>query len=533
MVSQEGREIVEGIISDLERVHQAYFAYNSKLGLYYYQDGIYHEDSEDDWIRSFIRSIRRGIDVVLIDEIVQRIKELNYKPMSKFNENINLISLLNQNYNLETNKAEEFTPAIINTSRFQINIDPSAKCPEIDKFFNSSIDKEDIPVVEELFGFLLSKRYEHKYLFLFHGGIDSGKSTLLEEIEAFLGGNVSHVEPHLIVIDRFAAANLYGKLANISGDISGKLIHDTSILKRLIGNDGIQANPKFEKQFTFRNHAKLIFAANMLPTLPDAEMEIFSQKVKVIRFPFSWSKDKQDKSLLAKMTTPEELSGLFNKALEGRKRLIKQGDFSNPKTKEQMMEQFLIGGDPVIRFRHDIIETSVTDITSKDDIRKSFKEYCDYKRITYPKSDNTFWKTLKQSLPKEHIDFNRRVGSGQYQKYAIGGIRLKSIQEFTEEQQEQQEPEVTLKITPEHLPHVTEVENIPMYHQDPDKLISEPEQENPYREVEPEYYLPDTPSPMEEPDPELQTPEEVARINALLEEHERIRKAEEEQVDKM
>ena len=504
MTSEALQEYIDGVIFDLSEIRHIYFAYNPKIGLYHYQDGIYQEDFEEGWLRHFLRNIQNSMDTKTMDEIIERIKQSNFKPLSEFDkiENNHLIPLLNLNYNLKTNSVEQFDPSIISTSKFLINYNPDATCPTIDKFLESTVHKDDIPIVEELFGFLLSKRYEYKYLFIFYGGIDAGKGTLLELIEKFLGGNVCFVQPHKIITDEFAAADLYQKRANISGDISAKYISDTSMFKMLIGNDGIQANKKYGARFTFRNYAKLIFGANSLPTLPDNEMEIFMQKVKIIRFPYARKKSEQDVTILERMTTDEELSGLFNKAVKGIRRLRQNKDFSNALTKEEMLERYLSSGDPVTKFTHDMIDISITDVAAKDDILSSFKSYCEHKKISYPKPTNTFWRTLKASLPKDLIDYNRRIGSQGSQKYAIGGIRLRDLSELSE-----QIPD-TIKLKYE----------VPQF--DESKLTSNsiPQKStiNELEPIEPQYIEPNISHPFPEPNPEHQTKDEVERINALI-----------------
>jgi putative DNA primase/helicase len=471
-----------------ENNHNLHFVFNSKIGLYRYDNGIYINDYKEDWIKKFISDIRTNIKVPTLNEIVEEIKIDSYKDFEEFDAKHNIVSLINCNYNLETDKIEEFDPNIISTSRIPIKYDPTVDCPVVKSYLKSVVDPLDIPVVEELFGFLLSKRYEHKYMFVLHGGKDSGKSTLLQLIETFLDNKVSHIPPHILAKDKFAAAELFGKRANISGDISAKMLEDTNLIKMLIGSDGLHADKKFGEIFTFTNFAKLIFACNKLPAIPDNDLDIFVEKMKIISIPHTIPKEEQDHTLLGRMTTPEELSGLFNLALEGRKRLKINNDFSNPLAKKQMMDKYFATVDPVVKFVREVVEISVTDVTIKDDILESFKNYCKMTKIKYPEATLTFWKTFKSSLPKDIIDYNRRVGKAGNQKYAVGGIRLRNLSEIE-----------TLENTT-----IEEPKEIKLPIIDESKISTEPTKEIDYGY--------DEPMPQPDPEPPL-TAAEIAQLN--------------------
>lgn len=456
--------------------------------MYYYKDGIYIEDQEEAWLKHFIRNCHQEMDIKTLDEVIERVKIDSYVDFSEINKDKDIIALKNCNFNLITNEAESFTPDIINTARISVNYDKTATCPIFNKYLKECTSIKNIPIIEELIGYILQKDYEHKYMFIVQGGADSGKSTLIGVIKRMLGNNVSNIPPQTLVNNEFAIAELYGKLANTSGDISSSLIKDTSILKQLIGSDDMLGNKKYGSMFSFKNYAKIIFACNTLPSVPDSELDLFLMKTILIKFPHTIPKKKQDHKLLHKMTTELELSGILNLALEGRRRLKDQNDFSNKLNKDEMLEEFNSGSDPVVRFIRDVVEIDVTKVAIKDDILKAFEEYCIFKKLSYPSAKNTFWKTLKTALPKDGIDYNRRVGSRDKQQYAIGGISLRNLSEIETE-------ENNVKSTT--IPDIETLE-LPKY-----------EFPAPFDETEITYN--DTATPI--PEPEILTPEEIAMLN--------------------
>jgi putative DNA primase/helicase len=84
--------------------------------------------------------------------------------------------------------------------------------------------------------------------------------------------NISAESLHRILDNRFAVAELYGKLANIDADMSTEALRNTGILKKLTGSDPIPAEQKFKPPFRFVNYAKLLFSANDMPHTPDETM---------------------------------------------------------------------------------------------------------------------------------------------------------------------------------------------------------------------------------------------------------------------
>jgi Predicted ATPase len=64
------------------------------------------------------------------------------------------------------------------------------------------------------------------------------------------------------------------------------------------------------------------------------------ERLILISFPNSFTGAKMDRNLLEKMTTEEELSGLFNLAVKGLKRLQKQKKFSNEGTIIERREKY-------------------------------------------------------------------------------------------------------------------------------------------------------------------------------------------------
>lgn len=92
--------------------------------------------------------------------------------------------------------------------------DENAKAPRIQKFLREVARPEDVALIEELIGWLLWPDYNIHAAVMLLGPGRNGKGTLLRLITAFLGPkSIANVTLHDLVADRFAKADLYGRLS--------------------------------------------------------------------------------------------------------------------------------------------------------------------------------------------------------------------------------------------------------------------------------------------------------------------------------
>lgn len=147
----------------------------------------------------------------------------------------------------------------------------------------------------------------------------TGRSTFLIALFNLLGGhrNVSTLTLQRIENDRFAAARLVGKLANICADLPSTHLESSSVFKSITGGDPIVAEYKFKDSFDFVTFAHLIFSPNQPPRSQDATKAFF-QRWYVLPFVNVFrdtAKEIRRSELDARLAAPSELSGVLNKAL--------------------------------------------------------------------------------------------------------------------------------------------------------------------------------------------------------------------------
>ncbi|MCL5253372.1 MAG: phage/plasmid primase, P4 family [Candidatus Thermoplasmatota archaeon] len=213
-----------------------------------------------------------------------------------------------------------------------VTYNPEAKCPNFDAFLDNILNyPEDREIAWEMIGYCLYRRYTIKNIFFLYGDPDTGKTTFLNVIEKLLGtDNVSFISWKQICEDRFESYKLLNKFANLAGEIGEMNIADFSMIKDISGNGGMSLRV-MHSQVELKTHlyAKLIQAGNSLPKYNGKRDDGFHERLIIIRFDHAFTAGRDmDPYVLTKLTTPEELSGILNKALDALGRLLKRGYFN-------------------------------------------------------------------------------------------------------------------------------------------------------------------------------------------------------------
>ena len=259
-----------------------------------------------------------------VAEILADVKSLSYDTKSAEEPPLNFIPFFNGAYDLDSGKLLPFTPEMFFTSKLTVNFNPQAKSPLIDRVFSQIVEK---PLqLYELISYCFYRDYPYQKFFFLYGAGGNGKSVFSNIVGAVLGhGNIRSITPEQFQNNRFAAADLSGKFANLAGEIKYEVLKNTDILKRLVGGDLIRAERKYGDPFYFTNYAKLIFNTNELPRTTD-KTRAFYRRLYMIEFPHKFEGENEDKMLMLKITK-EELEGLAFQCIGYLQNLREKGFF--------------------------------------------------------------------------------------------------------------------------------------------------------------------------------------------------------------
>ena len=412
---------------------------SSKTIIYVYDNGVYKPTGESVIKEEANMLLADKTKNFYINEVVGYIERSSYISPDEINQSPYIINIRNGLYDLNKRKLLPHNSEIFSITQLPVFYNPEADCPEVKKFVSQIVNERDVPVVQELFGYLLWKDYFIQKAFMLIGEGSNGKSTLIRLMKAFLGSeNVSNIALQDLDKNPFAKAPLYGKMANLYPDISDVALHQTGTFKALTGGDAISAEFKFKDRFSFTNFAKLIFSCNKLPETRDFTTAFFRRWV-FINFPNKFEGGNEDKNIFKRLSTEQELSGLLNWALEGLERLLKQQDFSNKMSTEEVEMQYKKMSSSIAGFVEDMCQQDSEAEISKAEIYLAYCQYCRDNQLPAD-SDNVFHKKLPIYAPYIK-QIQPRIDGGRSRFWK--GIKLinrepkderKNIADFVEEE---------------------------------------------------------------------------------------------------
>jgi P4 family phage/plasmid primase-like protien len=299
--------------------------------------------------------------------------------------------------NVLTKELKPFDSTKIFFNKLPIVYDPTKDCPSIEKHLKEVLKSEDdVQVIYEIIGFLLYKDYFLEKMFMFVGDGRNGKGKTIDLIRRFLGvENCSSVPLSVLTDDTFRISELFGKMANLAGDLSNTSLKDTGMLKQTTGRDLIGAKRKFLNDIKFVNHAKHIFACNDLPKVYDMSKGFWSRWL-VLEFPYEFISESEYNQLeeskrtmkrildpyhIDKISSEDELSGLLNKALGGLERIRKNKGFSYSKGTEEIKKFWIRKSDSFVAFCFDNVEEDLEQEITKSELRKAYHKYCSENKL--------------------------------------------------------------------------------------------------------------------------------------------------------
>lgn len=321
---------------------------------------------------------------------------------------------------IETGEERLATPEYFLTNSLPYKPSDNTDTPNIDRLFGEWVGAEYIPTLFEIMAYCCYRDYPIHRLFCLNGSGLNGKGTFLRLIEKVIGKeNTCSVELDELLTNRFSRANLYKKTSCFMGETNFNQLKNTSILKKLTGQDLINFEFKGKNPFDEYNYAKIIISTNSLPITQD-KTDGFYRRWLIIDFPNRFS-EKSD--VLA--TIPEqEYKNLSRKLIYYLKELIKKRAFTSEGTIEERRQRFEEKSNPISKF----LELYCESVPDKHIFKYEFKE----KLILFLKdngyrtlSDIEINSLLRAEGYSEEKKYHTKVDGSQSQIWAWIGISWK------------------------------------------------------------------------------------------------------------
>jgi len=410
--------------------------------IWIYEDGIYVPQGKSRILQVLRRILREHLTPDRSNKVLIKVRADTFIDQKDF-FNVNYLTEIpvqNGILDLNTREIKKFTPFKIFFNKLPMEYNPEARCNNVDSHFASILKGPDeVKVMYELFGYCLWKDNFLEKAVMFYAGGRNGKTKTLELLKTFIGPlNTVSVPLQNLSDNSFEVAELFGKMVNMAGDISTEEIKHSGIIKMLTGRDTLTAKRKFLTGLTFTNFSKLIFACNELPRVYDNSRGFWSRWI-IFEFPYIFIKKEEldelpieerankkimDPDIVKKLTTPEELSGLLNIALDGLDRIKKNKGFSYSKGVDEVMNFWIRNSDSFLAFCLDFVEGDYTGKISKLNLRKRYADYCRKYQVKTV-SDKAIKRTLQDNYG---IDEEYTSVFGNHQEWSWVGIKWKLTQ---------------------------------------------------------------------------------------------------------
>lgn len=348
-----------------------FLRYDENLGIW--------KDGAEEYLKSYLTNTKliNESKIRTISETIASIRNLMFTEKAFGNGAVDKLVLANGVYNLKDDSfTNAFDKEIHARVRHPIVYDPAATCPMFKGFVSHIAGEENLDFVFEWFGYNLYRDYSpiQKMLFLWGKG-GTGKSTLSNLLAQFVGvENTSAVTLKHLMTERFAPANLHGKVANFDTDAKPQYLADGAVLKMLTGEDQMYADRKNREPITFYNYAKLTFAMNELPPMRDfsggLKRRMMILKIDKVLGP-------EIKKLFPLDVIQKELPGIFNEAMIALRRALKVRKFTEAASMTANVEAWEADNDVVALFIEDECELG-EDLSSP--VKEAYADYQTYCR---------------------------------------------------------------------------------------------------------------------------------------------------------
>lgn len=338
------------------------------------------------WIRvdeiDILNMINRSVGTDIITPIERQIVINTLKQTGR--ENWNLIEPNKDTWvqfkdlivDVRTGEKFKATPRFFITNPIPHKLGESEETPTIDKLlrqwavFNNVQDESYVKTLYEIIAYSIIPSAPLQRIICLVGSGANGKTTFLNLIEKFVGsGNVCSSEIDLLK-NRFENSRLYLKLVCIIGEIDKSIFQQTSILKRLSGEDVCRIEFKGKDGFDAKLYCKPMIACNTLPETTDKSIGFFRRWL-IVDFLNRFEKQTN----VLNSIPEEEYEALALKSINLLKKMLESGSFTNEGSFDERRKKYEKHANPLDFF---LKEQCLFEADEKIKFENFFEVYIDW-----------------------------------------------------------------------------------------------------------------------------------------------------------
>ncbi len=331
--------------------------------------------------------------------------------------------------NLKTGERRSATRADLITR--QMPVPPAGKCERWLRYLEETHpdDPEVISYLQRLVGYYLTSSTVEDMIAFFIGVGGSGKGTFAEPLQKLLGRYCVSIPIGMLLEDTAEdrrlnyIASLCGARLAICNEGSKMRRLDSRGIKMLTGGGWATGRRLGQQPIEFKQTHKILILANDNPVLElDDAMR---QRVNVVPFNKKFRGEQaEEKGLREFFCEPEQLSGIFNWAVEGCQAWQTEG-LKPPASVKTTTDNYFMDADLMEQFLRTHTEDGPQFFAATESLFERWKVFCERQgqgdRSTVG-SARTFTATLLEKRPK--LVPERRQRRGEPRQSGFMGIRL-------------------------------------------------------------------------------------------------------------
>ncbi len=315
---------------------------------------------------------------------------------------------------------------IICRNRLNVPYNPNAPKPERWlAYINDLLDADDVVTMQEYMGYCLTQTTKGQAMLFIIGPGGEGKSQIGIIMNEIWGDAVYFDSLHNIVDNKFAKANLVGKMALVVDDVDRAPLKDTSFLKSLAtSNVPIGVEAKYKQGRQVRIKCRVICFGNELPKSLYDHSDGWSRRLIVISTKPKAPDRVDDPDLASKLAAEKE--GILLWAIEGLRHLIKNNYKFTLSTKTlENLEKAKEDTCNIVSFMADeqFVRFSDGSSCAVTDIYDAYHYWCDINGYTPLKIEEvSSW--IKTNYAKYGLTYSNKTKSRKSGKYARGYVGI-------------------------------------------------------------------------------------------------------------
>ena len=329
-------------------------------------------------INEIFNLLREDLRLVLTDQ--------QCNPFSRF------INFKNGMFNLDDQRLYPHDPRYLSTVQIPHKYEDNDLHPDdiqlVDLMRQAELAEDDIEMLLDYIAYSMTTANNMKCFMCLVGGSNTGKSTLINMVNALVGKQYRSALSIQDMAVRFYPAQLKDKLINTCADNSSLALNDIGNLKKITGNDEIMYEDKGCKPYFFLPFAKLWFSFNTIPLQLEDRSDAFWERLRILEMDKKLS---LNQTYVDDLCSDESVSAIIPVLC---KRLQHMTKIKPSKKSKVLSDRLRSDSNSIHSFVSTQIEKSAnyTDVIDREEMYDLYVRFCTqedrqpYKRISFHRS---------------------------------------------------------------------------------------------------------------------------------------------------